>query len=140
MPDAEVTNFLRMCLADGLAELGETEEALVVAERAVRVQRGAAGADPLYMAVAEQSLGHVLLRAGRMDEAVAQLERSLALFDALENDRGAGDWAKAQLAQALWETGQRERSRSLAVEAYPELDAGEREELGAWARKRGVRL
>ena len=140
MPDAEVTNFLRLCLADSLAELGQTEEALELAERAVRIQRAATGADPLYRALAEQSLGNVLLQAGRVGEAVTQLEKAVALFDALDDVRGTDRWAKAQLARALWEAGQREHGHTLAVAVYPDLDAREREEFGAWASAQGMAL
>ena len=73
MPDAEVTNFLRICLADALALSGETDEALAIARRAVEVQHAAPGADPLFATMTEQTLGTVLLEAGRVDEAVVQL-------------------------------------------------------------------
>lgn len=140
MPDNEMTNFLRICVADGLAISGRADEALPLARRAVQVQREARGADPIYTAMAEATLGNVLLESGRAEEAVAQFELALEEYDRIESDRGIASGTRSHLARALWLAGRREESRELARAVYPELEGRERRDFEGWAKERGVRL
>ncbi len=85
----------------------------------------------------------ILVRAGARDEAVAALERAVALYQRGEGDPRASAGARFALARVLWDrAAERPRALELASAARAELDglgdaaAAERKPIEAWLAAR----
>jgi len=104
------------CFVLGMALLGEGNESAAVQhlEAAAAVSRS--GGEPYWEAIVLPFVGRIHERGGRFDEARAAFAHSIALFRAASNLWGL---ARALAAQAGFELrrGERERARSLALEA-----------------------
>jgi hypothetical protein len=113
-----------------IAELeaaGNDAEAIPVAERWAEAAGAHFGEDHPAYAAALETLGRLLRRAGRLDEAEVLLRRALAIYQA---SHGAHSLAIArtygQLAQALYDAGRVEEAEALrgfAMMAPPPDDA-----------------
>ncbi len=89
---------------------------------------------PEWRAVADLRHGLVLLRAGRVDEGVASLERLRARVPA------AAGWAAALAAEALVERGDTARIRALVGDGVPEaLLRSQRARIGGYRAARDPR-
>jgi tetratricopeptide (TPR) repeat protein len=114
--------FLRHRIADALRRLRRFEEALAEDRAAAEVIQRAVGDGTRPLAWALTGIGEDLLALGRAPEAIAPLERALAVREGapvVPAELGASRFA---LARALWEGGgDRARAVSLAVGARSAL-------------------
>ncbi len=136
-PDHVLVAFAVSNEAEALNALHRHEEARVASERALEIRRRA-GSNQFYEGQSLTSLGQALLGLGRSAEAVAPLERALALVgDDLSTYPPEIRFA---LARALWSSpDKRARSLALAQEAkarYQRLghQAAKTAEVETWLR------
>jgi len=123
--------------AEPLIGLRRYREAAETSERALECFRGA-GSNPFYEAVALTLRGEALLGLEEPDQAVASLEKALALFG--DDMSSYPPEARFALARALWPSPQR-RPRALALAGqakagYEHLTAtaAEAAAVDAWLR------
>ncbi len=90
------------------------QEALDDYGRALAINEKALGPDHPSLAYGLVGQGLVLLETGRAAEAVPRLERAVAIRETGDVDPDQVSEARFCLAQALWETGGRERALRLA--------------------------
>jgi tetratricopeptide (TPR) repeat protein len=127
---------------DGLGKLamsqGRHGEAIVQFDAARRVLESRKGERTrARVASILAGLGRAHLRAGHHAEAVAVLDGARTIADSSQvSGHPAMAWARWALAQALWESGDRERARSLAQTARHELASRPGvDEIERWLRR-----
>ncbi|HWM84660.1 MAG TPA: tetratricopeptide repeat protein [Kofleriaceae bacterium] len=97
--------------------IAELERALAAAEKLL-------AADAPQLADTLTRLGTAHLRSGAAREAVAVLERALAIRTKGNASPWESSWTKLELARALWDAGRdRARARTLASESRAEAEA-----------------
>jgi serine/threonine protein kinase/Tfp pilus assembly protein PilF len=130
-------------LAACAQDRGDPSEALRLHRRALAIGKTAHGPDSLEVAIDLAGVGRALVASRRWTEAIAPLERALAIRKAHPVDPALRGEAAFLLAQARWETGRdREGALRLAEAARADYSASEgyrrREAAGveAWVGSR----
>ena len=130
--------------AEVLLQAGRDAAALEAAQQAVTLVKGMPDLHRIFMPAAQLLLGRSLVANGRYADAIEPLELALAGYDEQEVTRGLEFFTRGFLAQALWETGQRERASTVAREAVAGMTEhgleAERETFTTWAAAAGLPL
>ncbi|MEM6992066.1 MAG: serine/threonine-protein kinase [Myxococcota bacterium] len=110
-------------LAYGLRDEGPANLALWHASRAASILRARLPAEHADLAIAANQLGVALRNAGRAAEAVVELERAVAHFDALDAAVEDVAWVRFELAQAVWAAGREAEARRSVAAVHADLAA-----------------
>ncbi|MDQ3339528.1 MAG: tetratricopeptide repeat protein [Myxococcota bacterium] len=147
-PKHPQTTQSQVNVAMALRTHGRCGEALPLLAAALETRVGLLGEKHVDVGRVLQTTGDCYVDLGRAAEAVAPLERSLAIRAAspaiTADDKVALAHAKYGLARALWDAnGDRKRAAQLVRDGYAELTAladKRADGLREWATKRGVTL
>jgi tetratricopeptide (TPR) repeat protein/predicted Ser/Thr protein kinase len=124
-PDHTDTSFPLHGLALATLRTGDPARAEPMFRRALAISEKALGPDHRDGAYELIGLGQSLLAQRRAKEAIAPLERALALWSARESDHERAAEARFHLARALWDGGgDRARARREAEQALSVLSPG----------------
>ncbi|MEM6292858.1 MAG: serine/threonine-protein kinase [Myxococcota bacterium] len=120
----------------------QPEKALEAMERSLEVDRHVLGDDHVYIAQTIGAMAKVHARQNRPTQARSLLEEAIAMYRRVEGDPMLVATAELDLAELLWESGQRDAADALVPQAEAALKrAGASgkprlEELKAWMRSR----
>ncbi|MDQ3338164.1 MAG: tetratricopeptide repeat protein [Myxococcota bacterium] len=121
--DAEPTAVALLNLASTLNQLGEHEKAIEHLDRAKVIFTKVLGADAAPIANVHSGLYEAHGKLGRPALALQHAERSLAIREAGNTPPGYLAYSRIELAEALWEAGEKSRAIALAKSAL-ELPLG----------------
>ena len=133
--DHPYTGLIARDLARSLAELKLHAEALENYDRYLGVEDKVGGGGPEYaIAIAESA--RPLLALGRTKEALARLERAVALMPWEKGNHPRAALVHFALADALWTSGgDQARARTLATEALHRMKPKDAAVVEAWLAK-----
>jgi tetratricopeptide (TPR) repeat protein len=118
----------------------DLEAAEAAARRSIAILQATRGPQHAHLGVPLFTLGRVLARRGRFDEAIDVLERSVRLRDHADADVDQLAAAEFELAKVLWDAdGDRPRALALARAARARLspDATLTTALDGWIAEHG---
>jgi tetratricopeptide (TPR) repeat protein/tRNA A-37 threonylcarbamoyl transferase component Bud32 len=125
-----------------LERTGQSELARERYERALAIWERTLGAEHVKLADPLTRLGSLMLGGKQPRQALPLLQRAVALLEAASGDPVELARSRFVLAQALWETGERERATALITQACDVFAALERArdlaEMARWLRPRGL--